>query len=294
MIIVAKIWNNGEFTLGFSSPGPDCPMGLSDAYNSVNVKNSPRNKPRGPQNQFSSQAKRIVRNASELLGDNRKISFLTLTLPPLHKEETVLLHQKAHELIHRFNRWLTRRLLAAGLPGEIVAVREFQKRGALHWHLGFVGCDRPGNWAVSKDEVKAQWASCLRNLLGREVNCDAATRIERVRKSIGRYLSKYMTKSNSASQGCGNDPLADSPEPVAVAGRAWNVSNSLRRRIKVVRSEKLGLIIWNHRGEIPFLWLREFEWEGKVVGLVGQLPWKGEVCRHELQKWQDKCMSAYE
>lgn len=287
MSIVAKIWNNGEFTLGFSSPSKDSPMGLSDASNSVIPASSRRNLPRGRQNVFSSQAKRIVRNGSYLLGHHGRISFVTLTLPPLREGEELLINRQADTLIHRFNRWLTRHLSAAGLPAEIITVREYQKRGALHWHLAFIGCDHPGSWAVSKGEVKAQWSACLGNLLGREVNCDAATRIERVRKDVGRYLSKYMSKSNTASQPTSDDPFMDTQEEVLPAGRAWNISNTLRRRIKVIRSEVMGLLIWNHRGELPFVWLREFEWEGKVMGLVGQLPWEGSQCRHQLEKHAD-------
>lgn len=300
-VIIAKIWQNGEFTVGFVSDArhnePDH-LGLSNASNSHTSPESLtqptdwRKEARGTQNKFSSHARRMVRNAADLIGAKETMSFLTLTTPILTGSDEQLIRQKADVLIKVFIQWVKRRLVAAGLPGEIIAVREFQKRGALHWHLVFQGRRPFKHWAVLPQEFSAEWEAVLSRVIGRKVEAKAGTTVQRVRKSVSGYLSKYMSKSNQATSDS-NDTFAgdEFTQPV---GRAWNICHSLRKRITIVRSGLLGLAIWQHRKNLPFKWYREFEIDGVVLGACGQFKVKGEDVMQMLESSIPGGLSQYQ
>lgn len=262
--IIASFYPNGEFTCGFSpNQKSKSNLGLSNADKSCNV-------PKRVNRKFTPKARRLVRNGCYLLGDKPYLSFLTLTLPPLSVEEDFLVHSDCHRLFNVIQTKITRWLKRADLPGEIVSVREYQRRGALHWHLVFVGRKRGQTWAISPRQFTTIWNDTLGEFIGRNIDSQASTNVQRVKRDAARYLSKYMTKQNACTDDASNGDVPVEARPLP-SGRSWNISLSLRRRIKVNRSNRLGLALWVHRDKIEFSWLREIVVEGKVVALVGKL-----------------------
>lgn len=89
---------------------------------------------------------------------------------------------------------MQRALVRAGLPGKVVYVLELQKRGAIHWHLCFQGRQPRKHWAVEPLEFRSMLDDVLRNHGFTYKTIKSASRVERIKKSLVGYMSKYMTK----------------------------------------------------------------------------------------------------
>jgi len=91
------------------------------------------------------------------------------------------------------------------LPSLIVAIAEFQmkryvRRGelCLHLHAVFVARHPNKTWAMTPAELQKCWNDCLVTVLGDslvDANMSATCNVQRVKKSAGGYLGKYMSKS---------------------------------------------------------------------------------------------------
>jgi hypothetical protein len=148
--------------------------------------------------------KRLLRSALYLMGKKtlrKNLSFLTLTLPALPKLELVELSNCWAEVIRRFLQELKRFLVKRGMPDAVAGCTEIQEKRwrfreevAPHAHLVFQGRLSHGSWAIRPEEIKEIWQRILSSMLGFELNCGAATRIEQVKKCPIAYMSKYMSK----------------------------------------------------------------------------------------------------
>jgi hypothetical protein len=131
-------------------------------------------------------------------------SFLTLTLPPSY--DPVTQAQAFLVAKNRFMDSLRRNLVRVGLNEHICGVVEphpgrSEREGCMvpHIHLVFQGRLKGRTWAFSPSWYRDLWWRCLCNAGIAEPSGDssACVRVERVEKSVAKYLSKYMAKTRS-------------------------------------------------------------------------------------------------
>lgn len=149
---------------------------------------------------------RNIRNACYLLDaqygkDN--ISFLTLTLPNLSTDELGLCCEKWDYMIDQFLKWLRKRSQKLNIPFAYVYATEIQlkrlqkrKEYAPHLHLAFRGRNaKKSPWMVTPKQVRKAWTNIICNVIGhRQFDNRALENLQRVRKSVARYLAKYLSK----------------------------------------------------------------------------------------------------
>jgi hypothetical protein len=148
--------------------------------------------------------------------------------------------------MNRFMEKIRRKLISEGLPGDYVYRVEPQKRGAPHTHILFQGRhDRKSmaklggkskgitwGWAISPMEFDKFWLDTLRDAGYPITDVRAACNLQRVKKSVVAYMSKYMTKAT---------PKATVDDPGTEVNREshevhpsswWGMSSKLRKAIK--------------------------------------------------------------
>lgn len=147
---------------------------------------------------------KMTRSACQLLEEvaaGRAVGFLTLTLPQVAQDQLERANKNWSEIMRQFMQELTRELRRAKLPDIWVWVTEWQKRGALHAHIGFVASHQKQirnpaqDYPISKDWYQQVWQRILKNVLGEDFDCKSATRIERVKQSTSAYFGKYISKN---------------------------------------------------------------------------------------------------
>jgi hypothetical protein len=226
------LYPNGEFSLGLSMP----------VKSHKCIPEAPETRERKGQS-FTSYGRRLVRNGAWWLQQTfgrQRLSFLTATLPDEALELMAIAEDGAGlwaEIIRQYEQWLKRRLRAAGLCDFIVGVTEVQERRwsetqkvGLHLHWVFQGRSAHNSaWIIKKEDFAKAWLKIVSNVVGSDIESKSATRVERIKKSIENYLSKYMSKGGRII------------EEVIEAGKRnllptswWNVSFELRRMIKAM------------------------------------------------------------
>lgn len=150
---------------------------------------------------ISRRGRQQVRSACAVIEQEtpkRLLSFLTLTIPFETPEELREAARHWPRAINLFQKRVRYRLEKAGYPLQGVWVNELQKRGALHSHMAFQGRrDCHSTWLFTPKELTAAWEGCWVTVLGdkcRRYNWGASTNVQRVKKSLVRYLGKYMSK----------------------------------------------------------------------------------------------------
>lgn len=118
---------------------------------------------------------------------SNRSTFLTLTF-----QENLTDLPKANKVFERFVKYMKGDLAKVWGNGfKYVAVVEFQKRGAIHYHLI---CDLPKYYRYSK--VRDRWRQAI-TALG--VSGTGSTKQHRIDKvdNVGAYVVKYMTKADA-------------------------------------------------------------------------------------------------
>lgn len=178
--------------------------------------------------------RRLIQSACKVLEAQSPLgttAFLTCTMPVTDRGEVEQFLKAWPEIQRRYCERLRRKLIQEGLPGELVWVTELQdKRGFLvgypcpHLHILFQGRhSEMHDWALSKSWVKETWASIIFDVCGIGVVTSASTRIEQVRKSCARYMSKYLSKGRG-----GPSLWIGTPWESLLPKRFGRVSNQLR------------------------------------------------------------------
>jgi hypothetical protein len=222
---------------GAGGHGP-LPLGLSSIPKSVN----PR-KIRGSGG-ITPEGRQRVKDAATLLEESAPRGTMvlwTVTVPPGLEESTA---RSWSRITDNIRNQLRKDLRARGLSGEIVFVSEYQEererkygRPVLHLHFLFQGAHRADRWEYSCEHYRERWEQCLRNACGNTANnasYNAASRVEKVRKSCCSYLGKYMSKGVSLSFGSGND-RGNSAHPKAWYGLSANLRQRVMRSIRRLR-----------------------------------------------------------
>lgn len=272
-ILALKAWPGGDWSIsrgrGADYPGhkpctwKELILGLSNVANS-HIRSR---KARGSGGLTKYGAKMVRSGCAGLEQAVRKeyLSFLTLTLPTSDSGLIALMTSELGHIVNRFTQELTRELVRKGLSGEYVYVIEEQKRGAPHVHMIFQGRhdrnsmrknrhtskSRGWGWAISTAKVDELWKGTLVNAGYPITSVEAACNIQRVRKSVVAYMSKYMTKGTKPT-GSNDTAASTSRESERIHPASWwGMAASIRQAIKkamvkVVRAVSSGFN-W-HRG----------------------------------------------
>lgn len=241
---------------------------------------------------MTSEARRKVRASAYLLQERygkRRLSFVTLTVPPLHdRKSEIQLASRWHDAIRYLVRRIKQLLHQRGLPRCVVGVVEIQTQRyastgqfPLHVHLVLVGRKRSqGAWGIHYSEFRQAWADILQLIVGHPIETRYLENVKEVEKDAGNYLGKYMSKSQNEI------------EKVREDGNEWMLPKQwwfstkemkcwLKSRTK--KGAKCGLLleslvheVWDNPGEYPDLWLRKIEVDldgfKYVAGWIGKIP----------------------
>lgn len=180
----------------------------SKPYSDVDTRDGTFHRARRGQKGISSKAKRLLRSALTILQKVRgkvNLSFLTCTIPTSSNEYHYLIVSNWASITNRFIEAIKRLLNKRGIVPMVVAVTEIQEKRyrkygiiAPHLHLVFAGRNnRYQQWAISVKEITELWQRILKNHIGIELDCKAATKIETIKKDVKNYLSKYMSKGGT-------------------------------------------------------------------------------------------------
>lgn len=157
---------------------------------------------------MTSNMARNIRQAAYLLDEmygKDNISFLTLTLPNLSTDELGLCCERWDYMTDQFLKWLRKRAQKLNMQFQYVYCTEIQTKRlqqrneyAPHLHIAFRGrYAKKYPWMVTPKQVRKAWTSIISNVVG---HCGfdnrALENLQRVRKSIARYLAKYLSKGN--------------------------------------------------------------------------------------------------
>jgi len=181
-------------------------------------------RPRGSRG-LTAYAKRLLVGAVNLLETDygkHNLVFHTATLPSDKPEIKLEALRKSKQILKYWRQVLSRLLSKFGLSGDdIVIVLELQKRGAIHFHSVFVNPYRYGKYAISLKQLDRAWYQALTAILPvlKTANFKPSCRTERVRKSAGRYLAKYLSKGTAIKD-------------VDFSITWYSVGDSLKQRVK--------------------------------------------------------------
>lgn len=188
---------------------------------------------------LSSRGRTLVESALailERLVPRQAQSFLTLTLPGIAVERSLSDDGALRRAVRRFRKLLEQKLRRAGLPAHIVVRPEAhpersERMGVAvpHWHIVCVGRRAGKAWAFDIDWVQETWRNALlaEGLVDVDTVMDASTNVQPVKKSLRRYMSKYLSKKCSPPEG-----VTEEQYWCLMPGTAYNLSRSLHGLVK--------------------------------------------------------------
>jgi hypothetical protein len=159
---------------------------------------------------FGLPARRQVKRLSSVLDSKSEnpgdTIFFTATLPGSTRASMLALSQWSGHIVHRLKSWCN----GVDSTYSAIYVWEWQKRGALHLHMALY-VENPSLRQVIFSGLKGQWVSLLEqvsDMAGVDLFARSGGRgtwrgrfdkikaeAEWVKKSVGAYLGKYMSKA---------------------------------------------------------------------------------------------------
>lgn len=188
---------------------------------------------------LSSRGRTLVESALAVLERSvprQAQTFLTLTLPDIAIVRSLSGDEALRRAVRRFRKLLEQKLSRAGLPPHIVIRPEAhpERSEAMgvavpHWHGVCVGRRAGKAWAFDIHWVQQTWRNALlaEGLIEEDTFMDASTNVQPVKKSLRRYMSKYLSKKCSPPAG-----VTEEQYWCLMPGTAYNLSRSLHRMIK--------------------------------------------------------------
>ena len=177
------------------------------------------------------------------LGRNQLM--LTLTLAGSTPEALAAFAAHMSEIINAYIQRLrtqSKKMLLSGQSLPYIGVVELQKRGALHLHI-VVGLIEPGLEKFIRKHHRRWWTQILETFSNksgvdlfarseggtwRDQPHKTRTQCAKVKKSVKRYMSKYLSKGRTT----------DSDEPAPTPTSWWLVSRDLLREVHALRLKK--------------------------------------------------------
>jgi hypothetical protein len=158
--------------------------------------------PRGL-NGLTAHAKRMLVGSVNLLESKygrKNLVFHTATLPSDSSKVKLEALRCSKEILYYWRKVLSRLLTKHKLPSQdIIIVLELQRRGAIHFHTVFVNTYKSNRFTVSLRELDKAWYQALTAILPilKTADFSKSCRTERIKKSAGRYLAKYLSKGTA-------------------------------------------------------------------------------------------------
>lgn len=242
----AKTTIPGRPTAGFVASRVS-PLGLSKVANSHK---SSKRRGRGGLTRYN---KRLILNSALLLEQRyglKQLSFLTLTLPPECASHEAGLYAEAKR---QMLQWLQRRLSSCELPTQVIGCTEVQtsrlrSKGAfaLHEHWLFVGRRPFKSWNLKANDIQLQWLKILSAVYQvgiSENHQSAAVNIQRVKRTGGGYLAKYLSKGQQP-ENCTVDKCQENVYPSSWVTRSQSMLQMFKRSIAYFSGERANY--WNY------------------------------------------------
>jgi len=193
------------------SPGRTPPLSIrpnSKRSTGAGVSGDSSSSPRPPSRGISAYGRRKIHQACgalEMICPLSELLFITCTLPGSTNESMRSLADNASWVVHRLKAWIARRIESK----LDCYVWEYQKRGALHLHY-VLHCPDSGVAEYIRTNLREEWCRLLdrvgcregvdmyqRSAGGswREDKAKVRVEVAAVRKSVARYMAKYLSKS---------------------------------------------------------------------------------------------------
>lgn len=149
---------------------------------------------------------RNIRNAVYLMeqqpGGKDVLSFLTLTLPNLNKEDLGSCCANWDKMVSMFLDWLKVTVRRKGVDFQYVYCTEIQTKRlelrheyAPHLHIVFKGRNgRKTPWVITPKQARKAWSRAISRFVDNKFNDCSLENLQRVKFSAARYLSKYISK----------------------------------------------------------------------------------------------------
>jgi len=154
---------------------------------------------------------RNIRNGVFLLEENYgkdQLSFLTLTLPDLSKDDISKVCRDWDRMTDQILKWLRKQLHSKGIEFEYVYCTEIQTKRlkkrheyAPHLHIVFRGRNgKKTPWVITPIRVRKAWANIIAGIVAhRDFTTSALENLQRIKYSASRYLAKYLSKGKNCS-----------------------------------------------------------------------------------------------
>lgn len=201
--------------------------------------------PRNRSKKLTRHAGRMIREGCGVLEEiyGRECAFITLTLPGSTRDAIEALADNATGIVNAYmqrirdslKRWRSEARLPDSNEFDYVGVWEYQTRGALHIHLA-IGLASGEEYKRVKERHREWWTNVLEHyskktgidMFAREDGGTwrdkpflTRTECKRVKKSVARYMSKYISKAVSETGENGAPP----------PNRWWFMGKSVRNEV---------------------------------------------------------------
>jgi hypothetical protein len=193
-------------------------------------------------------AKRKTRSAVQIMQEKYSLyclAFGTFTLPALRPEELERVNTNFSDLTRQLFQELKRLAERRGLDTDYVFVVEIQEKRYRAWgqFCPHIHCvmqsrkDRFADPAIHYSEIREIWERLLGNLLGRKVDCPAATQWEKMKRRKVGEMGKYMTKGSQIAK----EAIAKGDGhmlPTAWSGMSDNLKKEVKASIKILTGQE--------------------------------------------------------
>lgn len=197
-----------------------------------------------------------------------KTAFITLTLSPMavgliSAQSDIRPGELFQLCLSRFMERFRKLLRSRGLPGDVIWVTELHPNRSVkegiavpHVHLVAQTALKKFKWLISPDEVKTLWnrAFCAYVDVDKKSFETGRVEVKCVKKSVSRYVAKYMSKRNSQvlNTATGLDYRLCPVRWYAVANR---IHKLISKHTRVISGGVVGDILdWITKEGNPVIW----------------------------------------
>lgn len=253
--------------------GASSALGLVTALNSAKTRET-----RSPCRGLTRLGARALRQGAfwmEKTHGKDQVTFCTVTVPAVSDGELKEVTGRWHDIVNLFVKRIRYQLEKHKVSSEVIHVTEIQAKRSHnsgqevpHLHLVFKGRNRKRSWAITPKQIQKYWKAALKLPFSAERGYSATTQLARVRKSVCRYLSKYLAKSRTKTR----QSISRSNSPITLIKSWWGCTNSLRKllsKLTLVLHDDSCQSLWRlHEAENRTTW----EYQGTIEN-----PWDGGV-----------------
>ena len=243
---------------------------------------------------LTSRGKNLVREAAiglEKRFGKKNLTFWTVTLPELSQEDWRSVCENWSKIVKNVKEKLLYWMEKKGCPKHVVAVTELQEKRwkktgvpGWHMHLVFVGKTSTGGWLLTPKRADKIWRESVENFITDRVGFQSSSKLQQVKKSVGRYLSKYLSKGVSVIQ------EVEEKWPGCVPSSFYICTNSLKQWVdkQTRKSEWIGE--WIYQAMMDSKEMFEWMWAYTIETRPGQplaVSWLGVLAEPPPADYSD-------